>query len=718
MIRLLKIVQLFTKKLDTNPNKIRTMQQTTTPQTPAAAWYSIRQKTPVAAAAAQGAQAEAEIFIYGDIGESWYGDTVAAAQFVKDIGALSVSAITIRINSFGGSVSDGTAIYNAIKRHSATVTTVVDGVAMSIASLIAMAGDTVEMAENAVLMVHAPWTGMAGNSAGLREAANMLDQFASAMATSYATKTGKPVAEMLALLTDGTDHYYTATEAKEIGFIDNITTGLPVAASAALRTQAATRFTRPVAAATQPQKAQTMQPTHNAPAAGSNQAATPDAAALHTAVQAALVADGARREAIHASFAKFSDRDGVAALRASCQNDTNCTDAQAGQKLLALLGSTSAPVAGHTIVNTVRDESDKHRDAMVSAVLARASIAVSKEGPVRVDASNPYRGRKLLNLAEMCLARAGIKTDGMDQRAIVASAFTQGGSDFPVLLENVMYKTLMGAYALQADTWQLFCARGSVSDFRAHNRYRVGSLSNLESKTELGEYRNKTIPDGEKASITAATKGNIINISREAIINDDMGALTGLASSLGRAAKRTIEADVYATLALNSGFGPTLADGLALFHASHNNVSTGAPTVTAFEAARVMLSAQKDVSGNDFLALSPDVWLGPDSISGQARVVNNSTYDPDAANKLQRANIAANMVGTIVGTPRLSGTPWFIFAAPSQAPVLEVAFLDGIDTPYLELENGFSVDGARWKVRMDYGIAGLDYRGAVRSTGA
>jgi ATP-dependent protease ClpP protease subunit len=694
------------------------MPQTTTSQTPAAAWYSIRQKTPVAAAAAQGAQAEAEIFIYGDIGESWYGDTIAAAQFVKDIGALSVSAITIRINSFGGSVSDGTAIYNAIKRHSATVTTVVDGVAMSIASLIAMAGDTVEMAENAVLMVHAPWTYMSGNSTGLREAANMLDQFASAMATSYAAKTGKPVADMLALLTDGADHYYTAAEAKEIGFIDNITTGLPIAASASMRSQAATRFTRPVAEATQPQKAQTMHPTQNAPAAGSNQAATPDAAALQAAVQAALAADGARREAIHTSFAKFADRDGVATLRAACQNDTNCTDAQAGQKLLALLGSTSAPVAGHTIINTVHDESEKHREAMVNAVLARASIAVSKEGPVRVDASNPYRGRKLLNLAEMCLARAGIKTDGMDQRAIVASAFTQGGSDFPILLENVMHKTLLGAYALQADTWTLFCARGSVSDFRAHNRYRVGSLSNLDSKTELGEYRNKSIPDGEKASIAATTKGNIINISREAVINDDMGTLTGLASSLGRAAKRTVEADVYAVLALNSGFGPTLADGKALFHADHNNVGTGAPTVAAFEAARVILSAQKDVSGNDFLALSPDVWLGPDSISGQARVVNNSTYDPDAANKLQRTNIAANMVGTIVGTPRLSGTPWFIFAAPSQAPVLEVAFLDGIDTPYLELENGFSVDGARWKVRMDYGIAGLDYRGAVRSTGA
>ncbi len=715
---------------------MRPMTQTTAPQTDTgvdhvnatspAPWYSIRQKTPVAAAAGQQASASAEIFIYGDIGESWWAETTTAAQFVKDIAAISAQSLTIRINSMGGSVPDGVAIYNAIKRHAAHVTTVIDGVAMSIASLIAMAGDTVEMAENAILMVHAPWTGMAGNSADMREAAAMLDQFASAMATSYASKTGQPVADMLALLTDGADHYYTASEAKDIGFVDAITSGQPVAASAALRLQAAARFPRsprpvapaaslPVAPATHSLKDSTMTQTVNQPAAHAPQAAAID---INAAVQAALVADGTRREAIHASFASFAERDGVAALRAACQSNTACSVEAAGLQLLAHLGANSAPVAGHTSVNTVKDEGDKHRDAMVNALLARASISLDKTGPVRADGANPYRGNKLLDIAKACLARAGVRSDGMDQRAIVAAAFTQGTGDFPILLENVMHKTLQAAYALQADTWTAFCARGTVSDFRAHSRYRVGSLSNLDAKNELGEFKNKAIPDGEKASITAKTKGNIITISREAVINDDMGAFTGLASSLGRAAKRTVEADVYAALALNAGMGPVLADGITLFHANHGNVSTGAPTVVSFDAAGTVMSLQKDVSGNDFLDLQPAVWLGPRAIKGAAKVVNNSIYDPDANNKLQRENIAANMVTLIVGTPRLTGLPWYFFADPNQAPVLEVAFLDGIDTPYLELENGFSVDGASWKARMDYGIAGVDYRGAVRSTGA
>ena len=71
----------------------------------------------------------------------------------------------------------------------------------------------------------------------------------------------------------------------------------------------------------------------------------------------------------------------------------------------------------------------------------------------------------------------------------------------------------------------------------------------------------------------------------------------------------------------------------------------------------------------------------------------------------------------IVDTPRLKGTRRYLFANPSEAPVLEVAFLDGNSEPYLESENGFDVDGSRWKVRLDYGVAGIDYRGVVTNVG-
>lgn len=703
------------------------------PQSPA--WYSIRRLNPVAAAA-QGVHSAAEIFIYGDIGESWYSESVSAANFVRDLNALDAAHITIRINSIGGSVPDGIAIHNAIKRHKAQTTTVVDGMALSIASLIALAGDTVEMADNATMMVHAPWTYMAGNSADLREQADVLDTWANAMATSYASKSKRPQEEMLALLTDGKDHWYTAAEAQAMGFVDTVVAALPLAASGAVPADLsrfrdvpaallaarapstpaaphqAQQATSAAAAATTLENPPMTNSVTPAAAAHTQNPATPEAAAAIAAQT--LAADKARRGDIRALFAKHADRAGVPALQTACEEDSNITAAAAGLKLLAHLGKDTTPVAGHVV--TVTDETDKRRAGIVAALMVRAGVGT--EDMRKSVAGSPFRGSTLLDVARASLKTAGVKTDGMDKMQIVAAAFTQTTSDFPVLLENTMNKTLQTAYAVAPDTWSRFCARGSVSDFRAQPRYRVGSLGNLENVNELGEFNYRAIPDGEKASITAGTKGNIINLSRQAIVNDDLGAFVGLANSLGRAARRTVEADVYTVLRSNSGLGPLLNDGLTLFHASRNNITAAAAiSVVALDADRVAMASQLDVGANDFLDLRPAVLVVPIAQGGNARVINDAQYDPDTANRLQRPNQVRGLFRDIVDTPRLTGTRRYLFADPAEAPVLEVAFLDGNDTPYLELENGFTVDGARWKVRLDFGIAGVDFRGAVTNAG-
>ena len=695
------------------------------------AWYAIRQRTALASAA-MGAQAASEILIYGDIGQSWWEDTVSAAQFVKDIAAIDAAHITVRINSIGGSVPDGIAIYNAIKRHAATVTTVVDGMALSIASLIAMAGDTVQVAENAVFMVHAPWTYAGGNAVALREQADMLDTWAAAMATSYAAKTGKPQADMLALLTDGKDHWYTAAEAVEMGFADQavaaspeaiqasasfnlsrFSQGVPAAVQARLN-PAAAAATTPVAQAIPSPTGATMPQSVNPTAAAHQQPATPDEAAIRAS---AVAAESQRRTDIRAAFQPFASREGMADLATQLENDTTVSVQAAHQRILAKLGENTTPVAGNRVITT-EDEVDKRRAAMASALLLRAGVAPAAERDAA--GANPFRGRTLLAMAEASLQAAGINTARMgDRREIVASAFTQSGSDFPVLLENVMHKTLLSAYGLQALTWSRFCKRGTVSDFRAHGRYRVGSLGNLQSKNELGEYKQIAIPDGEKSSITAATKGFILSISREAVINDDLGALTDQASAMGRAAARTVEADVYALLLSNSGLGPTMSDGKTLIHADHGNVATGAAmSVDAFDAMRVLMAQQKDVSGNDFLDLRPDVLLCPIGLGGTAKVINGAEFDTSVSSKFQVPNKVRGLFRDIVDSPRLTGNPYWALANVNEAAALEVAFLDGNSEPFMELETAFTTDGARYKVRLDYGVAGHDWRGAVRNAGA
>lgn len=676
-------------------------------------WYAIRAKGVRAADEPK----EAEVFIFGDIGMSWWGESVVASDFVKEFAAIDADKITVRINSVGGSVHDGVAIHNAIKRHKATVTTSIEGVAYSIASLIAMAGDTIEMAENALFMIHAPATGTWGNAVQHRENADMLDMYAKAMSASYVAKTGKSGDEIMALLTDGADHYYTAQEAKDAGFVDEIVGALPLAASGRDLVSAHARYrstpkaepAAPQASATPAAPAAPQSKENPMPGAVTNPQAEPKSQAE------VLAADKARREAIRAEFAPFAHIDAVTALRQGCEDDVECTAEAAAKKILAVMAKDVTPV-GATHIQTVADERDKRIEAQAVALMVRAGVADDKVR--QAAARSPFRGHRLMDLARASLERAGVSTAGMDQMQIVGAAFTQTGSDFPILLENAMHKTLLASWAIAPDTWARFCARGSVSDFRDHPRYRVGSLGNLDELDEVGEFRNKAIPDGERAKIRAGTKGNIINLSRQAIVNDDLGAFIGLAAMLGRSAKRTIEADVYKMLALNGGLGPALEDGKTLFHADHGNIGTGAVlSVESIDADRVKMGSQMDVGGNDFLDLEPAVLLVPNSLGGQARVINDAQYDPDTANKLQRPNMVRGLFRDIVDTARLTGTRRYMFADPNVAPVLEVAFLDGADTPFLEMEQGFTVDGSRWKVRLDYGVAGVDYRGAVTNAG-
>ena len=363
---------------------------------------------------------------------------------------------------------------------------------------------------------------------------------------------------------------------------------------------------------------------------------------------------------------------------------------------------------------------------ILKAGLVRTISQVEKAEPGAYDPGE-FRGMTLLDLARHCLERAGVKTRGLDKMALVSQAFTkrdvtQSTSDFATLLENVMHKVLQASYAIAPETWSKWCARGSVSDFRAHNRYRMGAFGALDALSENGEFKHKAISDAEKASITAATKGNIIGVSRQMIVNDDMGAFSRLLTMLGRAAALSVEVDAYALLAENSGLGPTQSDAQPLFHSNRANVnSTGsALSAAGIDADAVVMASQTDPWGNEYLDLRPAVLLVPRSLEGTAKVVNESQYDPDTvANKAQmKPNVVRGLFRDVVGTPRLSGTRRYLFADPAIAPVFEVAFLEGQETPVLETKDGWTTDGTEMRVRFDYGVAAIDFRGAVTNAGA
>jgi hypothetical protein len=337
-----------------------------------------------------------------------------------------------------------------------------------------------------------------------------------------------------------------------------------------------------------------------------------------------------------------------------------------------------------------------------------------------------FRGMTLVDLARESLARDGVKVRGLDKMDLVGKALTyrssyNGTSDFSVLLENTMHKVLLGAFAIAPDTWRRWCAIGSVSDFRAHNRYRLGTFGTLDRLNELGEFKSKQIPDGSKELISAITKGNIIGLSRQAIINDDMGAFNSLATSFGRMAGLSIEVDAYTAVTSNSGLGPLLADGNPVFHArtGANNIVTGAAlSADALDQDRQAMAQIKDISGNEYLDLRPAVLLVPLTLGAKGREINAMEFNEESGKTNKRPNSVRGLFRDIVDTPRLSGTRRYLFADPSVAPVVEVAFLDGQQTPVLENKEGWRVDGVEWKVRVDYGVAGVGHQGAVTNAGA
>ena len=711
------------------------------------AWYTIKAKADIKAAA--------EIYIYGDIGESWWEESVSAADFVRDLNALKNDEVIIRINSVGGSVPDGLAIYNAIQRHPSNITIHIDGMAASIASLIALAAENT-MAENGIMMIHAPMSVAVGNASQMRVRADELDKWAEAMAVSYARKTGKTTEEVMAWL-DGQDHYFTAAEAQAAGLVDSITEAVPIAASLRIPAASLSRFKGAPDSANQfvIKAAKPAQPIEDhdmdreekirakfkahlskpgvqalldtvladeAITVESAEAQLAEVLAKHPAPtnpapEAVLAQEKTRRESIRAKFQPFEGRDGVQALLNECLDDHQVSVEAAGDRLLAKLGENCEPVAGSVVV---RDNPERARfnDGVVACLLSRAGKADAKTR----EAANAtgQMNLSLMEQAKAALTRAGIDFSHMNSQQIAVAALTQSTSDFPVLLENAMHKALLSGYSSVPDTWSRFCSVGSVSDFRAHGRYRTGSIGNYQTVNENGEYTNATIPDGEKQTITAVDRGLIINLTYQMIINDDLGAFIGLASDLGRAGRRTVEASVYSLLAENSGLGPSMSDGNPLFHArtGANNIGTGAAlSMASIDADRVVMASQTDVSGNDFLDLRPAVWLGPVAHGGTARSINEAQYDPDTANKLQKPNTVRGLFRDIVDTARLSGTRYYLFADPNEVPVIEVAFLNGESEPYIMMEESFSTRGNKYRATLDFGVAAVGYRGAVTNAG-
>ncbi len=162
---------------------------------------------------------EATVYLYDEIG--WFG--IMADEFVRDLNQITSGVIHLRVNSPGGSVFDGTTIYNALKQHKARIVAHIDGLAASIASVIVMAADEVVASENSFLMIHEPWSMVIGDSIDMRQEADLLDKVSGTISKTYQDKSGKSAEAIKSLMVAET--WFTAQEALDAGFIDRVEGG-------------------------------------------------------------------------------------------------------------------------------------------------------------------------------------------------------------------------------------------------------------------------------------------------------------------------------------------------------------------------------------------------------------------------------------------------------------------------------------------------------------
>jgi hypothetical protein len=241
----------------------------------------------------------------------------------------------------------------------------------------------------------------------------------------------------------------------------------------------------------------------------------------------------------------------------------------------------------------------------------------------------------------------------------------------------------------------------------------LGEAPLLEKLNEHGEIKAGTMAEAREA-YKVETWARKIGITRQVLVNDDLGAFADLARRMGQAAAETEARIMVDLLEANSGNGPKLSDNKTLFHADHGKkAGTGAAISDAtLSAARLALRTQKGI-GDQTIRVTPRNLLVPPALETTAEKWR-ATIAPATAVDVNPFSGSLSVV-----EPRLSSaTRWYVTADPAEIDGLEFAYLSGAEGPQVESRSGWDVDGVEIRVILDFGAGFIDHRGWFMNAGA
>lgn len=680
-----------------------------------------------------------EITLYGSVGGCWWDEEFFTAATVRDQLAGMTGPLTVKINSGGGSPTEGQAIYNLLRDYAGEVTVEIVSMAASAASLIAMAGDRIVMRMGALLMIHdpaQPWTEGRGTEEDHRKLADQLAVIADAYAEVYAARAGITTAEARTIMRE--EVFMDGAMAMEKGFADardGAAEALPAAkfdyrlyaqAPAALRAASEVLGQRPgqgpkvgmIAGKPRPNLEMTMVET--TVAAGQ---LTPAAETLAPAAAPVAQPGVEMQRGVEAERSRVRMITGMvetARLPMSMATDLiakGVTVEEAQTQIQAAWkkeGGVDTGVQGRETAKVTMDARDKF--------IAGAGLALQMKARVKGGERNEFSSMTLAELARHSLVMAGERAVFTDRRDMVGRALTMSGgmhttSDFANILSNVAGKAALMGWESATETFELWTRKGTLTDYKPAKRVGTGLVPSLREVKEGADYKYITVGDRAE-TLALVTYGELLRISRQAIINDDLDMLGNMPMKLGRAAKRTIGDLVYAILTGN----PTMADGTALFHADHANLLTGggsALAVAGLSAARAAMRIQKESATGPALNITPKYLIVPAALETAANQLINSTVDP-TANKGHASNPVGGMAQVVVDgrLDAASTSAWYLAADADAYDTIEVAYLDGNDVPFIDQETEWTSDGVSLKVRIDAVAGPLDSRTLQKNAGA
>lgn len=354
-------------------------------------------------------------------------------------------------------------------------------------------------------------------------------------------------------------------------------------------------------------------------------------------------------------------------------------------------------------------ESDKFRAAAQDAVLMAAGIPVADAAP----GAQELRGYSMIELARESLRRESDSTVNFGDNMELARAAINSTSTFPAIMANLANKSVMTGFNEAETTYQIWAGKGSNRDFKEAARVALSEAGNLELVPEGGQFQQDFL--GEASARTkVATYGKLFSLTRQAIINDDLGLFSKIATKYGSAAKRLVNKMVYAQLTGNV----KMQDNIALFDTKHGNVAgTGeALSVKAIAKAITAMRRQKGITGEATLNITPKYLVVPPELEVTAYQIVNSTAAVDGVNS-GVVNPYKGRFVVVADAELTDPDAWYLVADATQHDTIEVTYLNGVETPRLETRQGFDVDGIEYKVAFDCGVSALDFRGVYKNAG-